>query len=418
MRGTAIKKSLCLLLVFSIAMSLGGCGKSYSASVLNLMDGIEAKPVTAAEDLSANSAELIDFCARLLKASNVSSKNTLVSPLSVLLALTMTANGAVGETREQLEAAFGMSIDELNIFLYSYMKSLEQGASEVKLANSIWINSDERFTANQEFLQTNADYYNADLYTLPFDKETKNTINNWISNKTDNLIREALNEVDSSAVMYLINTLLFDAQWETIYTDDHVIDEASFRTEDSQELPIKLMESTENIYIKGDRVEGFYKPYAGDRFAFVALCPDETLSIDELISTLDGKTLFNLLSSKESTSVKVYIPKFKSEFSANLTDAMKKMGVTDAFSLKTARFDKLGQSSAGNIFISKILHKTYISVAEKGTKAGAATIVEANDSAAPFEQKTIRLDRPFVYMLLDCQNNLPLFIGTLMNPAE
>ena len=96
------------------------------------------------------------------------------------------------------------------------------------------------------------------------------------------------------------------------------------------------------------------------------------------------------------------------------------MGMPIAFDGRTADFTGLGTSTAGNIFISRVLHKTYISVSEQGTKAGAATAVEMVDECAMeyVEPKRVILDRPFVYMLIDCETNLPFFIGALADIDE
>ena len=86
----------------------------------------------------------------------------------------------------------------------------------------------------------------------------------------------------------------------------------------------------------------------------------------------------------------------------------------------SADFSGLGTSTGGNISITRVLHKTFISVAEQGTRAGAATVVEMNDGCAPeFEEpKYVTLDRPFVYMLIDRETNVPFFIGTLTDPEK
>ena len=173
-----------LLLVCAMAVNLTGCTMEVQAK--NLMDGITPNNVNALDDLSSGSADTTDFAIRLFKQTNEDGKNTLISPLSVLCALAMTANGADGETREQMEAVLGMSVEELNLYLYSYINSLPQGEKyKLSVANSIWFKDDSRFTVNQSFLQTNADYYGAEIYKSPFDKQTLKDINNWVKNETD-----------------------------------------------------------------------------------------------------------------------------------------------------------------------------------------------------------------------------------------
>jgi serpin B len=125
------------------------------------------------------------------------------------------------------------------------------------------------------------------------------------------------------------------------------------------------------------------------------------------------------LQDAQSIEVKTAIPKFESDYSVEMSDILKSMGMTDAFDGGLADFSGLGKSADGNIFISRVIHKTFITVDEKGTKAGAATAVEMETLSAPMEEpKTVYLDRPFVYMLIDCETNLPIFIGTVTDMGD
>ena len=116
--------------------------------------------------------------------------------------------------------------------------------------------------------------------------------------------------------------------------------------------------------------------------------------------------------------MQVFCGKFETEYDVQMGGKLAKMGMPDAFDEYNADFSKLGTSEGRNIYIGSVTHKTFISVGEKGTKAGAATVVEMVDGSAiedPSDIKTVNLDRPFVYMIVDCENNIPLFIGTMMN---
>ena len=195
---------LSLLLVCAMAVNLSGCATTVQAA--NLMEGVTPNKVTALNDLSDQNAAITDFAIRLFQASEGSGKNTLVSPLSVLCALAMTANGAEEETLRQMEDVLGMTTEEMNLYIYSYMQTLPQDEKyKLSLANSIWFTDHERFTVNQDFLQTTADYYEADIYKAPFNEQTCEDINNWIKEKTDGMIQGALDEIPDSALMYLIN---------------------------------------------------------------------------------------------------------------------------------------------------------------------------------------------------------------------
>ena len=404
-----------LVLLCAMAVNLTGCATTVHAE--DLMEGVTPNSVTALNDLSSGSADVTDFAIRLFKQTNENGKNTLISPLSVLCALAMTANGAEGETREQMEAVLGMSVEELNLYLYSYINSLPQGEKyKLSVANSIWFTDDDRFTVNQDFLQTNADYYGADIYKTPFNKQTLKDINNWVKNETDNMIPKVLEDIPDAAIMYLINALAFEAEWTEIYEKNQVRDK-TFTKEDGTKQDVELMYSTEGKYIEDENATGFIKYYKERKYAFVALLPNEGVTVSEYVNSLDGASLAALLANAESRSVETAIPKFESEYDIEMSSILEAMGMSNAFNVTFADFTGIGDSTEGGIYISKVIHKTYIQVGEKGTKAGAVTAIEMKDGSAgpPDEIKQVYLDRPFVYMLIDCETNTPFFIGTVMD---
>ena len=403
-----------LLLVCAMAVNLTGCTMEVQAT--NLMEGITANNVDALDDLSSQNADVTDFAIRLFKASNESGNNTLISPLSVLCALAMTANGAEEETLAQMEEVLGMTTEELNLYLYSYMKDLPQGDKyKLSLANSIWFTDDERFTVNQDFLQTNADHYGADIYKAPFDNQTLKDINNWVKQNTDEMIPEIFDQIPPEAIMYLVNALAFEAEWSEIYEKNQVRD-GEFTKEDGTKQNVEFMYGSEGTYLEDEKATGFMKYYKGSKYAFVAMLPNEGVSVSEYIESLDGESITALLTNRQYATVDTSIPKFETEYDVEMSAILQAMGMADAFNVSTADFTGLGTYTDMNIYISRVLHKTYISVGEKGTKAGAATVVEMECvSAMPTEPKEVYLDRPFVYMLVDCENNIPFFIGTLMD---
>lgn len=414
-RTNLFLSAISLILLLSLVLGLASCETVVKAN--DLMEGVTPNEVSPLDDLSSQSANATDFAVRLLKASATDGENTLISPLSVMSALSMTANGAKGETLSQMEAVLGMPVDDLNLYFYTYMKTLPQAEKyKLSLANSIWFTDDDRFTPNADFLQINADYYGAGAYKAPFNNQTCKDINNWVKKETDGMIEDILDEIPADAVMYLVNALAFEAEWADVYEKGQVRD-GEFTKENGEKQSVKLMYSQEGKYLESDNAIGFMKNYAGGKYAFVALLPNEGVSISDYVASLDGEALHSLLSNPSSATVNAAMPKFESEFSAEMSDILKGMGMTDAFDGGTADFSGLGSSSRGNIFIGRVLHKTFISVGEKGTKAGAATVVEMRDECADeiIDPKQVYLDRPFVYMLVDCENNLPFFIGTLMS---
>lgn len=397
-------------LALTLSLLLCGCTAAPSGGE-NLMEQVPDRVICLAEAPDC-STEATDFALRLFQSSMKEEENTLISPLSVLSALAMTANGANGETLAQMEAVLDAPISDMNAYLYSF---LDGQPGSLKLANSIWFRDSDSLTVNEEFLEANAEFYRADIFKTPMDDTTLEAVNRWVHEKTDGTIPKILDQVNSDTMMYLINALAFDAQWENVYYEMQVR-EGTFTAADGTQQTVEFMSSEESSYLEDKNATGFLKYYEGGDYAFVALLPKEGISIAEYVSSLTGKRLQTLLEAPERIATYVKLPKFETEFDLDMTEVLISMGMTDAFDPALADFSDLGSSEDGNIFITKVLHKTYLSVAEQGTKAGAATAVEMPAGAALIEDyREVNLDRPFVYMLIDCEENLPFFIGTVMD---
>ncbi len=348
-------------------------------------------------------------------------ENTLVSPLSVLGALAMTANGAKGETREEMETVLGMDTEELNRYFSGLMPEEDktEKGPRFHLANSVWFRDGGGFEADGEFLETVEKYYGAGVFEAPFDGSTLREINNWVKENTDGMIPEILDRIPPDAVMYLVNALAFDGEWTEPYKE-HLVDPGTFTREDGTQTEAVFMRSRENLYLESDFAVGFVKPYKGGKYAFAALLPKEGFTVSDCIVSLDGKKLTDLLASASVTPVEAALPKFETGSSLELSRVLSVMGMPTAFDPVNADFSGLGTGAGQNLYISRVLHKTFISVAEQGTKAGAATVVEmAKNAALPLEEpKRVILDRPFVYMLIDCETNVPFFLGALTDVGE
>lgn len=348
--------------------------------------------------------------------------NYMLSPLSVLPALVMTANGADGDTLAQMEQAIGgsakksMTVSEWNDQLGAFLQSLPSGEkAKLSMGNSIWL-KDGAIQPEEAFLNTNAAHFNADIFTSKFDRETVGDINFWVSQHTDGMIDKMLDEIGEYTLMYLINALTFDAEWERIYDAGAVHDGAFHGTAGDSTVP--LMYGDESTYLQDELATGFSKPYAGG-YRFVAMLPNEGVTPEQYIASPQfGKLRTLMIQQEGKTSVDTVLPKFSSDYSAELNDALKAMGMTDAFDGSKADFTRMGKATSGNpLYISMVLHKTFISVDERGTKAGAATVVGVDECAAAI-RPCVRLDRPFVYMIVDNENHLPLFIGVVNNITQ
>ena len=411
-----MKRMIALLLVLAFSLGLTACSQ---VSANDLMKNVPAKAVDVLPDMDAGAAAAADFGVRLFQTSMEEGKNTLISPLSVLYALAMTANGADGETLAQMEQVLGMGVDNLNSYMLAYLDLLPETKDyKMSLANSIWFKDDPNFAVEQSFLQTNADYYGAGAYKAAFDEGTRNDINNWVKEHTDGMIPEIIDEIPDEAIMYLVNALAFDAKWADEY-EEHQIREGRFTMEDGTRQDVDMMHSEEYAYLEDDLATGFIKYYKDRKYAFVAMLPNEGVSVSQYVDSLTGEHLRELLNNPQDLTVFASIPKFETEYDIEMSEVLQEMGMTDAFDYRVADFSKLGTYNVDgmNICINRVLHKTFISVTEQGTRAGAATAVEmvAEGAMEIVEYKEVILDRPFVYMLIDCETNLPFFIGTMMN---
>ena len=397
------------LLLCSILFNLNSC---IMVSAVDLMDGVEAREVEAV-DLDVLNASVSDFAIRIFNAAE-KGENTFLSPMSILFALAMTSNGAAGETLDQMEQVFGIRRDELNGYLHTYLNSLTEGEKiKLGIANSIWFKNDSKLTVKQSFLQKNADYYGAEIYKTPFDLTTVADINSWVRRETRGMIPMIINNIPDDAIMYLINTIAFEAEWAATY-ESRQVRSGIFTKEDGTEQRADFMYSTEGKYIEDEYATGFIKNYSG-KYAFVALLPNEGVSLSDYIDSLDGEGIASMLSSPLRTTVKTSLPKFSTEYEADISEILVEMGMIDAFDVYDADFSELGSYEELGIYIGSVLHKTYIDVAERGTKAAAVTVVSVKDGAAapPQDPKEVYLDRPFIYMIIDTENNIPLFIGSM-----
>ena len=296
--------------------------------------------------------------------------------------------------------------DTLNAYMRAYCDFMTE-SEELKIANSVW--TDSSAEAKRAFLQKAVDSYSAQLFSAPLsDPKTVESINSWVKKNTDGMIPKIIEKADRYAVMMLVNAIAFDAKWETPYKRSD-IEKLEFTSYSGSKKKTDFMCSTENVYLKDGGTVGFMKPYKNGRFAFAALLPDENTGIDDYVASLSGDKLMKIFSSaKRGNEVNVKMPKFRAEYSTQLIDTLKKMGVKDAFDSKTADFSSLIENR--DAYIATVVHKTFIEVDENGTRAAASTLVGA-DTMSLMEPYSVFLNRPFVYMIVDTETNLPLFIG-------
>lgn len=408
-----MKKRTTALMLALLLLLLPGCG----VRAQELTKDIEPQALDTTTDLTAGGEAVTAFALSLLRSERAATEGVLISPVSVLNALGMVANGAGGDTLKQLETAAGMSLNQLNDFLYTYRMSLPAAykSCAVSLANSAWIRED--FRVEDDFLRSCVNYYGAEMYRSAFDGSLVTDLNRWVSQKTDGMIDRLLEQApDALTMLYLVNAACFDARWDTPYTKADLRTGLPFTAADGTRQTADYLTGTESIYLSGNNVTGFVKPYDGGKYAFVALLPDEGVTLADYLENLTGEHLYKLITDHRSADVQVSIPKFNAQSELELEEPLKDMGITDLFNVSAADLRSIGSAPSGNnLYVFSVLHKTYLELDENGTKAAAATVVEASAGAAPPSEdvKTVTLDRPFLYMIVDTHACVPLFMGTV-----
>ena len=365
-------------------------------------------------------ADATDFAVELLKG-NMAGKNgdnVMVAPLSVMTALAMTANGAQGDTLNQMLSALGenQDMDSWNRNLKAWAEgfaSMEE--TKLDIANSVWFRDDEQLALEKGFLERNAFYYDADIYQMPFRGDALGNINAWVEEKTGGKVKNILDKIDEDAVMYLVNTVVFDAKWMRPY-EEYQVSEGSFTNAMGEKEKVFYMYATQSTYIEDENAVGFVKPYK-EGFCFVAIKPEEGISPEEYMESMDGEHFRELLSeAKTEVIVETGLPKFEAEYEADLGGILSGLGMEDAFNRERADFRGMGAIPDKNIYISKVIHRTCISVGELGTEALAATVEECVAEAAEepdMEIYYVYLRSPFVYAIVENETNVPVFIGIL-----
>lgn len=411
-----VKRIVSVIAMIGVIFSMTGCSNKIKST--NLMKNVKASIVEKKELDENFIKQTANFSVKLFQKSVKENENSMISPVSVMMALSMTANGADTATKEEMEQllAGGRSIDELNEFLYAYKNQLPSDTdNKLSLANSIWFRDDkDRLKVEPDFLQKNANYYGAEAYESPFDKTTVEDINQWVKDHTGGMIDNMVDKIDKDSIMYLLNAVAFDAKWENPYTKNDV-NSGEFTAWDGTIRSVDMMSSNEGLYLDDGTATGIIKNYKGGLYSFAALLPNEGINVNDYLESLTGEHLLSIIENAQSTTVVTRIPKFSYDYTFKMNDALKELGLKTAFDQDTADFSKLGSSSDGNIYIAEVLHKSYISVDELGTKAGAVTKVEMATESAMETLHEVLLNRPFVYVIIDNNTKLPIFLGTVMD---
>jgi len=347
-------------------------------------------------------------------------KNLFISPLSVSMALGMTLNGANGETQEAMERTLelaGMSTEEINQSYQSLIAMLTQLDPKVifEIANSIWYR--EGWTFEQSFIDVNQTYFDAIVRALNFDDpQSVDIINGWVSDKTHGKIKTIINNLPSELVMLLVNAIYFKGTWQYEFDKEMTRDD-QFHLSDGSFKSCKMMIQTcEFDYQETEEFQAIDLPYGDGQFSMTVFLPKPEIAVDELVTKFNDVNWSAWLSHFSKDSVTLQLPKFKLEYKTFLNHMLTNLGMGVAFEPYQADFSRM--HPLAQLFISFVLHKTFVEVDEEGTEAAAVTAVGIGVvSVGPERQiKFMRVDRPFVVVIREHHSNTILFIGKIVEP--
>lgn len=339
-------------------------------------------------------------------------QNTLFSPFSLRLALALTANGAAGDTRSQMETLLGLPADALNSELKQSADAFAAGGA-VKLANTLYV-KDGVLTLNDGFISTAKAYYDAEIRESLLDAAAVQDVNDWVKTHTDGKIEKIVEAFDENAAMVLLSALSFTADWQQKYAAGNVR-EGSFTNAAGREQKTDMMYSLEHSFLENDTVTGFLKHYAGGQFAFAALLPKPGETVSSVLENLTPASLAALLQNVQPVPTETGIPRFSFSDQFSLRQPLETLGMTAAFDPAAADFSPMGRLApgAGNLSVDLILQKTFIEVTPAGTSAAAVTEEVMTTAAMIVDPQTVILDRPFLFMIFDTVNQIPLFLGVV-----
>ena len=415
-----------------LLLALMGCSSVSHSNVANnnqpsnsnsAMENRNTKPSSDTVDarlVSANTKFGFKLFAEVTKQG--AGKNVFISPASVGLALAMTYIGAVGETKEAMERALetqGITHPELNQAYAQLRAALESADPKVQLniANSLWAKKD--ITFNPDFIQRNKQFYGAEVTTLDFgDPSAPATINSWVAEKTKGKIARIVDNIDPQSILFLINAIYFNGKWTAEFDKAKTNDDV-FTTAGGQQKRHPMMhQSGKYRYYERSDFQAVSLPYGAGRVSMYIFLPAKGASLVEFQKNLTAANWETWMKGFVETKGEIAVPRFKVEYEIGLNDALKALGMGIAFDPDRANFTGIGQTS-GNIFISRVKHKTFAEVNEEGTEAAAATSVEMSVTSAMREPpKTFRMivDHPFFCAIRDNRTGTVLFVGSIVDP--
>lgn len=351
-----------------------------------------------------------------LQADTDNSENIMLSAFSISTALSMTYNGAAGETAEEIKTVLNLedlSAEEINNscrYLMQQLYSLDPKVS-VSAANSVWYNKD--YSIKTAFIDILSLYYSAKVEGLDFlDPQSVEIINEWVSQQTKGKIDEIITEIDPATLLFLINAVYFNGEWHYAFDADLTAPKEFHTGGETIQVPTMNMQADLN-YFANDSLQMIELPYGRGNYAMYILLPASDYSVSGLINGLEELQLRSFIEQMQANGIDLFMPKFSFEYEKTLNDFLIEMGMPVAFT-GAADFSNISDYAA---YISYVKHKTFIETDEKGTEAAAVTVVAIElSSAGNGTAFPLYINRPFIFLIRETVSGLNLFQGVVYNP--
>jgi serpin B len=347
-----------------------------------------------------------------------SNKNVFVSPSSVAIALSMTYNGASGETQQAMANALelqGLSLQNVNQANETLKASLENAdpAVQLSIANSLWAKQGISF--KPEFLQRNQEFYRAKVTELDFTKpDAPNVINNWVKENTRGKIEQIVQQLKPSDVLFLINAIYFKGNWTNKFDKNQTTERPFYLSNGTQKQHPMMSQSGKYRYYENENFQAVNLPYGKGRLSLYVFLPKKNTNLDAFQQQLSLENWQQWMSQLGMRQGSIQLPRFKFDYDIQLNAALKALGMESAFS-QGANFSNM---TSAQVAINEVKHKTFVEVNEEGTEAAAATSVGVAFTSAQMPQEPFQMivDRPFFCAIRDNQTGTVLFMGSIREP--
>lgn len=339
------------------------------------------------------------------------SANVFISPLSASMALGMTANGAAGSTYDAMRAALRLGtaskteVNEGYKSLITLLRGLDK-STDFRIANSIWY--EKTFPFNASFLTDSKSFFDATVVGLDFTSPSAlTTINSWVSESTEQKIPTILDGIARDEVMFLINAIYFKGSWQKKFDKSQTAD-APFRAYDGTQATVPLMNQTAQLRIASTpSFTAVDLPYGNSAFTMTVVLPNAGVDVNTVAASFNDASWKALEQSLVEQKAHLSLPRFRLTWAATLNPQLRALGMGIAFD--AADFTPMSPRGT-ELVITKVIQKTFVDVDEEGTEAAAATSVGVGVTSAP---PSIRVDRPFVFVIRERFSGTILFIGKI-----